>query len=363
MSESNGTVATVSAVTSHQCFIVRSGNSIKIISPNREKTCDLNSTLINISTGISDDEIGFIERITDGLVDGIEDRLDLTKEEMEVLVGIREKSNSYQVKSSPIHSEDRKEMVDHVKSTMEKIHSHTVNGEERKAVNTLNATERRIISLKKTVDIYQEEFYQVEYDIPEKQKRTKDNPKGVENPSDWFWKHAMRLTKSCWCFPESSFKHAEVAQWLDNARERKCKIRVIPYARRAIESIKEMAVEELRETMVLYHTNMVKNIICCDDRLNKAIDELNEKVLAGDTTQLTASREQRAAEDYRNNQVRNHLRNAADRLKMGTESAERFDLYENVSDLFQAFRATIDSQVETFNAMARMRGVLQVEIK
>lgn len=352
-------------IASRSVGVIRTGNTIKVISlPNRTHTITLNTTLINTSTEVSEENLALIERLVDGLVDGIEDKADLTQEEIESLKSISEKTNTYTVKETNDNNDSiAKSVVSHAESTMNKIHDHQTNNQHKKVFGVLNETERRIVSLRKTLDIYKEDFWQVEYDIPETVKRTKDNPKGVENPSDWFWKHSLRLTKSCWCFPQSSFNHAEVKEWMDDAREKGCDIVVVKYHPDQISTIKEKGAEQLRKAMILYHDNLIKNIIAADERLQAASDKLNEKVLEGETSELTASREQKALEDYRNNQVRNHIRNGAERLKMGIASAEQFDMTENVADLFEAFRQTVLSQQETFNAMARMRGVLGVNVK
>lgn len=347
-------------IESRQVYVVRNGNSVKVISaPNRTHEISLNTTLINTTSSVTDEEHALIERLVDGLVDGIEDRAELTQGEIDTLDTLQSKTSTYTVKEIV----GEKETVDHAKNTVNLIHEHILNGQEKKAQVILNKTERRIISLQKTIDIYSEDFWQVEYDIPEKVKKTKNNPKGVVNPSEWFWDHAMRLTKSCWVFPVSSFTHQEVSEWLNDAKKKGCDIITIKYAADQIATIKDRAANQLRKAMIEYHTGLIRNIEKADKRLQDAIDEINNKVVEGTTSSLTASRQERERVDYRNNQVKNHIINAAERLETAIRSAEMFDLTENIRDLFDAYHATLESTTETFNAVARARNITGVNLK
>lgn len=95
--------------------------------------------------------------------------------------------------------------------------------------------------------------------------------------------------------------------------------------------------------------SLIKCIANADDALRMAVD-------APEWISKT-DKERNKDENYRNNQVRNHIRTADERLASALKAAEAFDATESVSDLLEALRAAISSEREAFNAIAASRGV------
>lgn len=369
---------TTNNVKSVRMDLVRKGSSLTI-SHECGKSLNLNLNLYNMAAPslFSEEEKALVERLTEGLLDNIMDKVDLTTQEMQSLLAIRNKSEGKPV--NPI-AEVKKTALE---ETNARIYNHTTTKTLATSIGGVNATERKILGLQKVTDIYSGNFWQMEYDIPTVLQKLGHKKGGVDNPSDWFWLHAMRLTNSCWVFPESSFSNQEVQEWMDDARGKqhvttrripvrledgswghvertevkKVKITVIKYDRDQIATLKEKAATELQETLVGYHHGLIENIMNADAALQKAIEEINEKLGKSELTELAGSAAIREEEDYRNNTVRKHLANSIERMEMLMRSAEMFDLTGDTKDLFDAFRQSIITESTIFNEMAEARKV------
>lgn len=380
MASTTNNVQTSNTVKSFNCFLMRKGSTLTVQSPSREKTITLSLNLVNMPREpLTDEEHGLMDRMTDGLLDNIEDRMELTVNEMQSIVAIKRKSEAPVQVVNPV----AEVKTTALEETNNRIYNHTTGKTLATTLGGVNQTERKILGLQKVTDIYSGNFWQMEYDIPTVLQKLGAKKGGVDNPSDWFWMHGMRLTKSCWVFPESSFNNEEVRKWMDESREKKhvstklipvrlpngqigrqeitvvkkVTITVIKYDRDQVATLKEKAATQLRETLVEYHTGLIENVANADAALQKSIDEINEKISKNELEIFAGNASKEEETDYRNNTVRKHLANSIERLEMLVKSAEMFDLTGDTKDLFDAFRQSIITEATIFNEMAEARRV------
>lgn len=211
----------------------------------------------------------------------------------------------------------------------------------------IDAAERRINTLQEVAKKLKGTFWQVEYDIPIKKDATTGNTIGgiIPNPSKWFWKIAIRLTKSCWIMPEEKFLSSSMTEWMKEAKEAGCKIRTIKYAADQIDTIHQIAVEELSDEIRRLHTALINNIGSADEQLKLAIE--------GDKTH----NEQQAAQNIRDGKIRKEIRDAGEALDNAIVCAELFDSKEEVCDLLNGLREAVRARGIAFNAHAKTRNI------
>ncbi len=114
--------------------------------------------------------------------------------------------------------------------------------QQRTLVQTDNL-EAKIGGLKTVCDKLAKEFLIVHYDISE------DKKEECPNPSFLFRWYGFRMTESCWIMPLSSVESEKIQEVLQAWKEVGIRHGVTPIAEKALEQIRQMAREQLDETI------------------------------------------------------------------------------------------------------------------
>lgn len=219
-------------------------------------------------------------------------------------------------------------------------------------IDEVSTTKQKIESLEKLAGIYDQDFWTVEYDIPEVVSKHADHDLRVNNPSGWFWRHGLRKSLSCWFFPNESFDHPDVAAWLADARQKGCQIIALKIARDQVETIRALALKELRTFLIGLHTGLIQSIANADAKMVKA-----KEALLLPCEDQTETKTEQQIDTLRHSAVRTMIANAAKNLDMAIQCAEKFDMTENVADLLNALRNAVRANAISFNMIAREKGI------
>lgn len=236
--------------------------------------------------------------------------------------------------------------MQHFKSIKEKVTPRTIEKSANvmlngiKSMTNSSATasdvthhEHRISHLQNVVTACDESYWMLQYDIPE--VKNDDCP----NPSALLWRYGFRSTKSVWILPERNLKAQEVVDLLALWTAHKIKVRVWKYDAEEVSKIKDAAREELEDEIRRAHTSLIESIGSADKQLKEALE------IEGPMTPNSVDK----AEEYRDNRVRATIRIAAEALDRAIACAQLFDQTENVNDLLEALRETVNSHKNSFN--------------
>lgn len=219
-----------------------------------------------------------------------------------------------------------------------------LNGIASRTHSTANADainhEHRISHLTNVLTACDEEYYMLQYDIPTVKADV------CPSPCNLLWRYGFRTTLSVWVLPKSSLEAQEIVDLRTLWKANDIKVRVMKYDESEVAAIKEMAREELEGEIRRAHTALIDNIAAADDRLKEAMN------IMGPISPATLDK----AEEYRDNQVRTHIKKAGEHLINAISCAELFDNTENVKDLLDALREAVNSQRSSFNVRMYAKG-------
>lgn len=249
-------------------------------------------------------------------------------------------------KREPVKAFTNSNPIGNINNTAQAIA--VANKDATRAERKTNNIESKCEGMKATVEAFRQSYYAVDYDIPD--------DSGIGNPSKEFWRYGFRHSRSIWVFSASALNEPRVQAILNswenynNSPERNGKkpVKFGSFKWDADETGKLLARAEemLREHLIERHTALIKNIDAADQKLAEALAKLKaEDLLTNKSLDL--------AQRSRMNAVRAQIRAASEELSIALECAERYDLSEKTSDLFDGLRAAIRSQRESFNILAR----------
>jgi hypothetical protein len=370
----SGTTFTSYVTYSSSVFVVR-------IPTQGRGTRTLSLSLDHFDTALTSDEQGLVYSIQDFGVAGREFRCELSREDLATLARIKTKLDAALggiVATVPvtISSPTPKTFVPSPKQATfvappvdaanGKVVEVKTNGSETARVNTatlnqiastmelrtvgygIDATERRINQLQKTVSKLSGQLQLLFYDIPA--VLNDDCP----NPSPVFWRYGFRLNDSVWIMTKESVNAPAVQGYLAHwGNFPAVSAHVIPQSEEQTDKLRKIGVEKLREEVVRTHGSLIKRLASASERYVESMAKLDESEREGvEVSPL----EREAPEKYRDNTVRGILRGVGEDLNDAVRCAELFDATEEIKDLFNALRGVLRSEVGTFNAQMRQKG-------
>lgn len=343
MSQSNGSTLKVTPDQKVKCEVTYTGDYVSVKSPTGKVVdvrCNVLGRVDPALYAILCDE-DFIDATTD---------VELLPKQMKSLL------NCVNVKLAST-------MNQHQDKQAEKTSNRVLN-----SVETLNQQDRvhdmesRLKAQKNIVEKLRQGggLYQVNYYIPVELSVT-DRDHGINeircpSPASVFYAHAVHLDGSNWLFTKEGLDSPAVKWFFDNWEEHK-DFRgrehrgpegwVVRYHDDEIENLVRKAEKRICDRIRELHTALITNISSADEALKKAQDAFDANTSQNEQSKVFAQRQ---------NKVRAILKKKAEELDQAIQAAERYDMHEDLSDLFSGLRSAIRSQVEDFNRVAEECG-------
>lgn len=351
----------------HRCSVRRNSN---ILTVTRVGECRIDLLAFFGDPSATDEENGLIDRLTDGLPEAIAEAVDLSTDELVMLAAIRDRQQPAPTPAAPPAPAPVAPPAPAAPTApvgaVNLAHTHAALTSRQFGTGE-TMEERRITQLQNVISVYDEDMHQIEYDIPDHVSKAENRANRVDNPSDWFWRFAVRRSLSCWIFPERTYRLPAVQEYLNRAERLGCTITHIRYHPDDVAQVRKWAEKALREELVRLHTALVTNIASADATLASKRAEIDASLqpivgpmlqaaeLATDPMAAQAAREN--AQKARDSRVRSIIGAACESLENAIKGAELFDQTDTLADLIRAYRESIKATSLAFNQHARQRGI------
>ena len=323
------TTATASAAT-HTCVLKVSNNALSVKGP-KGGTVTIPVNALD-RDDVSSDEQGLVYSLMDAGIPGIEYNAELTIPEMKLLLALSQKLAPVTVAK----------MEDKVANA---VYNH-VNGKAESG-SSLVTEERAITKRQNAAFAAGKVFMYLQYDIPTANKN-------LYNPSPVMWMFGFRMTESCWCVPQDQIDHPKLQQLFKLWDREGAKWFVAPFGDGALASLQQKAQEELDGEIRRQHASLIQRLASAHKRWEEARKEMDEKGIRGEEV---TEKEITGAEVKHDCEVRSILQGAAKSLNAAIKCAENFDLTEEVSELIAAVKMALQSEAQSFNAIAKTKGI------
>jgi hypothetical protein len=370
-----------------RCTVLLTGNVLTITN---ERAVSIDLTAAR-KAGMTEEEAGLIDWLTDGLPPGRSDTADLSIPAMRVLASLWQRFPATASQPAPTPASNpparpRPVPVAPAGPTAARTSQRVVEGHAGRTMFKANGAhdadyaEARVDQLRRAATTVPTSYHLFFYDIKDSQEATCPNPswrvsiptgqldsRGRETRWMWpgMWRMGFRLNLSCWVVDSSLLPGGEnenpaLARLCQHWDANGVNYHTLRFHECEMDRIQAMARAALDEELRTLHTSLITRLATAGEELARVQAELATRSAAGE--EVTEG-EMEAAERAHDNAVRSMLRTAQDRLATCLEFAERYDDTMVESDLFAAYRAAIDTHRTAFNArMTQLRRPARLHI-
>lgn len=311
------------------CGIRYENGTLTVTSPGGGKSLTLNVNALR-EQGMSTEDYSFLNRLT--ISNG--KTVDLTKEGLDRLVGLRNKLAARTVAQRTVEVTERR-MTPHMTPMSGGAKPKDALGRQQQALERQQEAVNRLSG---------QEISMLVYDIPSSMNSE------CPNPSWLLWRYGFRLNLSCWVLPESSLREPEVVELLDHWKQYpEVEVHIVPYAEKALSKIRAIARRKLeQEIMDLRQSFMVRL-----DNLAATMDDLRQQLAASESS---GEKDWDKLGQKERNQRRAVIREAVECLGSLMSCARIFEEEESLGVVFDAARSLVNAEAKTFNATASREG-------